>query len=61
MSAREVAIWEANILPLWAEEVLRERGGSLSSGELYRMELLATGDRLRAEKARARRWLDERG
>jgi hypothetical protein len=60
LSEREQAVWLANIPAVWAEEVLRERGESLSSGELYRMMRLSGADRLSAEKARARRWLDER-
>lgn len=59
MSEHEQRAWEANIGAVWAEEVLRERGGSLSGDQLYHITLLATGDRKRAEKDRARRILDE--
>lgn len=47
-----------NMNAVWAEEVLRERGGSLSPQQLYYVTLLATGDRARADRDRARRWLE---
>lgn len=59
MNALERGAWEANILPVWAEEVLRERGESLSPDELYAMELLTTGDEKAAAMAKAKRWLKE--
>ena len=50
--------WVANIDRLWAEEVLRDRGGSLEPDQLYTITWLATGDRMAADKARSRRWLE---
>lgn len=59
MSALELKTWEGLIGRVYAEEVLRERGGSLSAVELFRVTWLATGDRGQAERARMRRALDE--
>ena len=59
MTALEQAAWDANIPHAFAEELLRERGGSLSPDELYQAKLLATGDPHQAAKARAKRWLEE--
>lgn len=36
---------------LWAEEVLRERGNSLTADEVERLTLLATGSKKAAEDA----------
>ena len=41
-----------------AEEVLRDRGGSLDPDQLFHQTLLATGDVKKADRLRARRWLD---
>ena len=40
---------------LWAEEVLRDRGGSLSPAQLYALILMKTGDKAKAEDAWAER------
>jgi len=40
-----------HISGLWAEEVLRERGSSLSADSAKSLTLLATGDRKEADKA----------
>ena len=42
---------EANLYPVWADEVLRERRGSLTAGQLRDLTLLATGDAQAAEDA----------
>jgi hypothetical protein len=44
---------------VWASRVLRERGGSLTNKELYRLTLLATDDEGKAQEARERRVLEE--
>ncbi len=44
---------------IWAEEVLRDRGGDLAAEQLYRIVWLATGSKEQAQKARARRMLEE--
>lgn len=44
---------------LWAEEVLAERGGSLSSSELFRVLLMAGYPEKEAAVQAARRALDE--
>lgn len=59
MSPAELALWDANVAHVWAEELLRERGGELTAEQLGAATLLATGDRLAADRARARRWLEE--
>ena len=43
---------------VWAEEVIRDRGSSLTPESLYRLTMLATGDVNAAEKAQAERFLD---
>lgn len=48
-----------NVLPLWAEEVLRERGGGLSNVEVYELTRLATGSEEAAQDARSRRISEE--
>jgi hypothetical protein len=58
MSHGELRAWEANAAALHAEEVLRDRGGSLDPDQLRHYTLLATGDATRADKACARRWLE---
>lgn len=45
--------------PLMAEEILRERSGSLSARELFDLTLLATDDRDAAEEAFNERVLAE--
>lgn len=42
-----------------AEEVLAERGGSLSNKDVYNLVLLATGDKNQADRARNVRILEE--
>jgi hypothetical protein len=59
MTAQELRIWEGMISQCWAEETLRDKGGSLDSRSVYTLMLLATGDREQAAKAAARRALDE--
>lgn len=49
-----------NVEPLWAEQMLRERGGSLTADELRRLVLLSTGDSAEASAAWSRRVLEER-
>lgn len=55
----KLAAWEANITRVWAEETLRERGGGLTSQQLYHVVWMATGDKRQAERARLRRALEE--
>jgi hypothetical protein len=43
---------------VWAEEALRERGGSLDPEALYDLVLQATGDRAKADAARAKAQLE---
>jgi hypothetical protein len=43
---------------LWAREQLRDRGGSLEPDQLFHLTWMATGDRLKADRARSRRALD---
>lgn len=50
---------QLNLMPLWAEEVLRDRGGGLTARELQEMTLLATGDKDKAEKAMTDRIAEE--
>lgn len=59
MSAGELALWDANIPHVFAEELLRERGGDLTAEQLGQATLLATGDEVKAGRAQARRWLEE--
>ena len=47
------------LAPVKAEEVLQDRGGSLSNKDVYNLTLLATGDKEQAEDARSRRIMDE--
>ena len=49
----------ANADAIWAEEVLRERGGSLPADALRTVTLLATGSQDAADDAFARRVLEE--
>jgi hypothetical protein len=58
-TAGELAAWERNIPVLLAEEALRDRRGALSPEELFHALLLTGSGRLEAEKARARRVLDD--
>ncbi len=39
---------------VWADEILRDRGGSLSGEQAHALTLLATGDKKKADKA----WVD---
>jgi hypothetical protein len=57
MSGVELRVWEGNIPHVYAEELLRERGGSLSPQELYAALVLAFGDARKAAVAAARREL----
>ncbi len=50
---------QSNMQPIWAEEVLRDRGGSLTAQSLYDLTLLATGDEDYAGTVAARRVLEE--
>lgn len=50
---------ELNRPAVWAEEVLRTRGGELTAESLRALTLLATGDRDQADAAYARRVLEE--
>lgn len=59
MTALELKVWASLIERVHAEEILRERGGTLSAEELFRAVWLATGDRRQAERERLRRALDE--
>lgn len=59
MSNHELRVHEENIPRLHAEEVLRDRGGSLTSDALYRVMLLAGHPQQDAALAAARRALDE--
>ena len=45
--------------PIWADEQLRERGGSATAGELFALTLLATGDPIKADRARSKRAAEE--
>lgn len=42
---------------VWAGEVVRDSGGTLTPESLYELKLQATGDRRAAEKAQAERML----
>jgi hypothetical protein len=44
---------------IWAEEVLKQRGGSLKAKELKMLVLLATGDRDQADSEYSQRLLEE--
>jgi hypothetical protein len=44
---------------VWAEEILRERGGSLGNKAVYQLTLLATGSETAARDARADRVAEE--
>lgn len=55
----ERAVMLANMDGVLAEEVLRERGGSLNNKQMYSLTLLATGDKKQAERAKSRRIMDE--
>ena len=44
---------------LWAEEVLRERGGGLSADDIYTVTWLATGSKDKAEDAKTDRLMRE--
>ena len=50
---------EIHMTSLWAEEMLREHGGSLSADALKKLVLLATGDAWQAEDAWVRRAMEE--
>lgn len=58
MSAVEQQTWEALMPRLQAETVLRERGGSLDPETLYRVMLTAGVEKMKAQRARARRALE---
>jgi len=58
LTPEQALILSANRDAVLAEETLRERGGELTPESLYRLTLLATGDRDRAEMAQARRVLE---
>lgn len=59
MTEHEVRLYDRLLPRTHAAEVLRDRGGSLSSEQLHRLMLLAGADKLEAAKAAARRALDE--
>lgn len=46
-------------MPVWAEEILRDRGASLPANDLESLMILATGDREKAEDERVKRQLQE--
>jgi hypothetical protein len=58
MTRGERRAWEANIPRLLAEELLRERGGSLDPEQLYAALVLTGTDRRRADLERSRRALE---
>ena len=59
MSRTELDIWDSNIAPLWAEEILRDRGASLCAEDLRNMTYLVTGSWKEADKAYAKRVIQE--
>jgi hypothetical protein len=59
MDRVEFEVHERNIDALWAEEVLRDRGGSLKATELKSLVLVSTGDQDEADTAFANRLLEE--
>lgn len=50
---------EANIPAVWADEVLRDRGGDLGNKAIYTLTLMATGDKEAALRARVKRIHEE--
>lgn len=48
-----------NMDGVWAEEVLRERGGDMDNRAIYYLTYMATGDKAAAEEARAKRIVEE--
>lgn len=48
-----------NMDSVWADEVLRERGGSLDNRAIYYMTLMATGSKEQAEDAKSKRIMEE--
>ncbi len=48
-----------NMDSIWAEEVLRDRGGDLDNRAIYALTWMATGDKRKAEDAKSRRIMEE--
>jgi hypothetical protein len=58
VSACRRQILLANLEPVWAEGVMRDRGGSLSPESVRALTLLITDDPLAADTAFSERWLE---